>query len=113
MRDTHHDRVPFLPGGTGEGYPGSVTAFFRERGKQKRVHRGGWTRDGPAWGSGLRSGSGFRLLDLLPGLKDGDSCGAQVRQSAPPESLRRVPAAGGITVPLTAGEPGVSRPWSK
>src|SRR5690625_1950033 len=41
-------------------------------------------------------------FDILPGLKAGDSYGAQGRLNAAPESLRWVPAAGGITAPLTS-----------
>ena len=42
------------------------------------------------------------VVDILPGLKARDSYGAQGRHRAAPESLRRVPAAGGITAPLTS-----------
>jgi len=31
------------------------------------------------------------VIDILPGLKAGDSYGAQARHDAAPESLRRVP----------------------
>ena len=43
-----------------------------------------------------------RTVDILPGLKSGDSYGAQARHRAAPESLRWVPAAGGMTAPLTS-----------
>lgn len=42
------------------------------------------------------------IVDFLPGLKTGDSYGAQAQHRAAPESLRWVPAAGGITAPLTS-----------
>ena len=43
-----------------------------------------------------------RYFDILPRLKAGDSYGAQARHCATPESLRWVPAAGGMTAPLTS-----------
>src|SRR5574343_1495367 len=42
------------------------------------------------------------VIDILPRLKTGDSYGAQARHCAAPESLRWVPAAGGMTAPLTS-----------
>ncbi|MCO8162595.1 hypothetical protein NJC38_10495, partial [Pseudomonas sp. 21LCFQ010] len=41
-------------------------------------------------------------LDILPGLKAGDSYGAQARHRAAPKSLRWVPAAGAMTSALTS-----------
>src|SRR5690625_566944 len=41
-------------------------------------------------------------FDILPGLKAGDSYGAQGRLNAAPESLRWVPAAGDPTASLTS-----------
>ena len=41
-------------------------------------------------------------FDILPGLKAGDSYCAQGRRNAARESLRWVPAAGGMTAPLTS-----------
>src|SRR5690625_4585591 len=41
-------------------------------------------------------------IDILPGLKAGDSYGAQGRLNAAPESLRWVPAAGDPTASLTS-----------
>ena len=39
---------------------------------------------------------------ILPGMNVGDSYGAQAWHPAAPESLRRVPAAGGMAAPLTS-----------
>ena len=46
--------------------------------------------------------TGASFLDILLGMNAGDSYGAQARLNAAPESLRWVPAAGGITAPLTS-----------
>jgi hypothetical protein len=44
----------------------------------------------------------YYAFDILPGLKAGDSYCAQGRRNAARESLRWVPAAGGMTAPLTS-----------
>ena len=63
----------------------------------------------PEWGSGGRRFKSSRpdqspneSFDILPGPKAGDSCDAQGRHCAAPQSLRWVPAAGGIAAPLTS-----------
>lgn len=46
--------------------------------------------------------SRFPFFDILPGLKAGDSYGAQARHLTAPESLRWVPAAGDTSASLTS-----------
>lgn len=51
--------------------------------------------------AGMARSAWYYHIDILPGLKAGDSYGAQAWYWATHESLRWIPTVGGITAPLT------------